>query len=360
MVERVGGNPAGHQDHRHAGAGMRRAAGEIEAAQIGAAVAGFESAEKFSVAGESVDRAIEHVVALVNVLRREGALENNARFDVWHLAGSLELFQNDAPILGQHFFPIVMRAQIGRVDEHVERFTARGRRAGFGASGGCEIARRIRRGLALLVNPIELLVRIAAENEIVVGKVIVTLVQPEVEHDPGTGGLIFAAPRESRADRTIDQFAMRADGVTVRNHGIERNFFARIRAHARDLAVARQDLLDFGLDAELDAEFRGELDERLRHRARAANRVPDTFVSLHVGDAAEHGGRSIGRRADVLGKMVDHLGDAWIGSEFAHRARDGAAHAHREDVAEHFRIERRLPLEHVAQTADRFVEKVTL
>ena len=57
-VERIGGDPAGHQHHRHAGAGMRRAAGEIEAAQVGAAIAGLERAEEFPVAGEAVDRAV--------------------------------------------------------------------------------------------------------------------------------------------------------------------------------------------------------------------------------------------------------------------------------------------------------------
>ena len=103
-----------------------------------------------------------------------------------------------------------------------------------------------------------------------------------------------------------------------------------------------------------------ELGQRLRHGARAAHRIPDAFVGLHVRDAAEHGGRAVGRRADVLREVVDHLRDARIGRECAHRARDGAAHAHREHVAEHLRIERRLPIEHVAQPADRLVEKVAL
>ena len=57
-VERVGGDPAGHEHHRHAGAGMRRAAGEVKAAQVGAAIAGLEGAEEFAVAGEAVDRAV--------------------------------------------------------------------------------------------------------------------------------------------------------------------------------------------------------------------------------------------------------------------------------------------------------------
>ena len=155
----------------------------------------------------------------MDVLRRERALEDDARLDVGHLAGALELFQDHAAIRGQHLFPIVMRAQIRRVDEHVERFAAGGRGAGLGAGRRGEVAGRVGRGLALLVDEIELLVRIAAEDEVVMREVLVALVQAEVEHDAGAGGLVFAPPREGRADRAVDQFAMRADGVAIRDDG---------------------------------------------------------------------------------------------------------------------------------------------
>ena len=109
------------------------------------------------------------------------------------LAGALELFQNDAAIRGQHFLPVVMRAQIRRVDEHVERFAAGGRGGGFGAGGRREIAGRVGRGLALLVDPVELLVRVAAEDEVVMREMLVAFVQAEIEHDAGAGGLVAAA-----------------------------------------------------------------------------------------------------------------------------------------------------------------------
>ena len=130
--------------------------------------------------------------------------------------------------------------------------------------------------------------------------------------------------------------------------------------HAGDFATARQDFLDLRARAEFDAELGREFHERFGHGARAADGIPHSFVGLHVRDAAEHGGRTVGRRADVLREVVDHLRDARVGRERAHGACDRAAHAHREHVAEHLRIERRLPLEHVAQAADRLVEKVAL
>src|SRR5690606_23718472 len=94
FVERVRRDPAAHQHHGHAGTGMRRAAGEIEALEIGRAVAGFEGTEEFSMARQTVDRAVEHMVTIMNVLRRERALEHDALFEVWHLAGGFELIED--------------------------------------------------------------------------------------------------------------------------------------------------------------------------------------------------------------------------------------------------------------------------
>ena len=112
--------------------------------------------------------------------------------------------------------------------------------------------------------------------------------------------------------------------------------------------------------AEFDAEFAREFLQRDRHGARAAHRIPDAFVVLHVGDAAQHGGRAVGRRADVLREVIHHLRDARVRIERAHRARDAAAHAHGEHVAEQLRVEGGFEVKHVAQSADGFVEEVAL
>ena len=107
------------------GSGMRRAAGEVQAAQVGAAVARLERPEPLAVTREPVDRAVEHAVAVVDVLRRQAASKTmrDSMSGIWPVR--LELFQDDAAVLGQHPFPVVMRTQIRRVDEHVERFAAR-------------------------------------------------------------------------------------------------------------------------------------------------------------------------------------------------------------------------------------------
>ena len=69
------------------------------------------------------------------------------------------------------------------------------------------------------------------------------------------------------------------------------------------------------------------------HGPRAAPRIPDALAGLHVGDAAEDGRREVGRRADVLREMIEHLGDAAVVDERADRRPDGAPGPHPQDVA---------------------------
>ncbi len=118
-----------------------------------------------------------------------------------------------------------MRPQIRRVDEHVERFAARRRGAGLGEGRRGEVARRVGRGLAFFVDEVELLVRVAAEDEVVMREVFVAFVQAEVEHDAGACGLVFAPALEghaggaarcsSRCVRTESQFDTTALSATL-------------------------------------------------------------------------------------------------------------------------------------------------
>src|SRR5271166_3810848 len=82
LIQRVSGDPARHEHHRHSGARVSRTAGEIQTAHIGTAIAWLERPKKASVAGEPIDRAVEHVVAVVDVLGSQRLLENDPRFDV--------------------------------------------------------------------------------------------------------------------------------------------------------------------------------------------------------------------------------------------------------------------------------------
>ena len=80
----------------------------------------------------------------------------------------LSLSRIDLPIGREHLRPVVMRAQVRRVHEHVERLAALRRDARIGRGGRREIAGRIGRRLALAIDEVELLLRIAREHEVVV------------------------------------------------------------------------------------------------------------------------------------------------------------------------------------------------
>src|SRR5688572_1299622 len=161
---------------------MRCTTCQIKATQVRRAITRLECAKELPVTGETVDRAVEHMVTIVDVLRRERALEDDALLDVWHLAGALELVEDHLAICREHSLPVVMWTQVRRVDEHVERFAIGWRGGRLATSRRGEIARRVRRRLAFLVDVFELLVRIAAEDKVVMREMIVALLQAEVEH----------------------------------------------------------------------------------------------------------------------------------------------------------------------------------
>ena len=141
LVQRVRRDPAGHHHHRHARPRMRGAAGEVEALHAARAVARLEGAEEGAVRGEAVDRAVQHLVALVDVLRRQRALDHDALLDVLQAGGALELVEDHLAVGGEHPRPVLAGAQMRRVDQHVERLAA----LRAPPTGRCPRARRGRR-----------------------------------------------------------------------------------------------------------------------------------------------------------------------------------------------------------------------
>ena len=161
----------------------------------------------------------------MDVLRGEGGLEDDAVFDVGEAGGALELVEDDLAVGGEHLRPVVVRAEVGGVDEDVEGFAAGGCAGGIGRGGGGEVAGGVGRGLAEVVDGVELLVGVAGEDEVVVGEVVVALVEAEVEDDAGAGGLVGALvlevraaavpPRSSRWVRTASELETTASKVWV-------------------------------------------------------------------------------------------------------------------------------------------------
>ena len=140
---------------------------------------------------------------------------------------------------GEKAIPVVMRAEVRRVDQHIEGLASRGRDARLGPCRGADVAGWIGSRLAPPVDGLELLLRVVGEDEVVVQQMVVAPVQPEVEHDAGTGRFVAAAALEARGRLASEQLAVSPHGIGVGDHRIERNAFARLRLDSPDAAIAR-------------------------------------------------------------------------------------------------------------------------
>ena len=68
---------------------MRCAARQIETADIRAAIAGLKRSEKMTMACQTVDRAMEYMIAAIDVGRRKRVFANDPGFEVPQSRGAL-------------------------------------------------------------------------------------------------------------------------------------------------------------------------------------------------------------------------------------------------------------------------------
>ncbi len=178
---------------------------------------------------------------------------------------------------------------------------------------GADVAGRIGSRLAPPVDGLELLLRVIGKDEVVVQQMVVAPVQPEVEHDAGTGRFVAAPALEARGRLASEQLAMSPHGIGVGYHRIERDVFARLRLNAPDTAIARLENSPHPCSgSDLDAQLGRESGQCPRHGPRASQGIPDSLTGLHVGDAAKYRGRCVRSRAHILGEMIEHLGNARV------------------------------------------------
>ena len=174
------------------GPGMGGAAGQVEPGDVGAAVGRLERPGESPVTGQAVDGAVEHAVAVVDVLRGQPALDLIRLLDVVEPRGGLELLEDRLAVAGIEGLPVVMGPQVGRVHQDVEGLAAGRGDLRLGGGRGTDVAGRVGRRLALAVDDVELLVRIAREDEVVMEQVVVTAVEAQVEDHARAGRLVAA------------------------------------------------------------------------------------------------------------------------------------------------------------------------
>ena len=158
-------------------------------------------------------------------------------------------------------------------------------------------------------------------------QVLVAAVETEIQHDAGTCRLVGPATVELFGGNTTDQLAIRAHGIHVRDDGGDRHQLAGGRANGGYAAIDRLDGGNAATRPDIHALPRRQVGKSLGNGARPTHRVPDAIVGLHARDAAQDRRRAVGRRADILHEVVEHLRHALVLHLAADRAGDGGAHA---------------------------------
>src|SRR4051794_30924736 len=161
---------------------MSRPAGQIKTGQVAGTIAWLEGAEKTTMAGQSVDGAVENPVSLVDIGRCQCGLEDDMLLHVGHSGAPGELIKDDTAIPRQHPLPVMVRPQIWRVHQDVNRVPARRSNRWIGASRCRDIAGWIRGWFPFAVDPIEFLLGIGGKDKVMVGQLLINPVKPEIQN----------------------------------------------------------------------------------------------------------------------------------------------------------------------------------
>ena len=285
---------------------------------------------------QAVNRAIQHLVAVMDIHRRQLAFADNAAFDVFQPRRALQLVQDFLAIGREHLRPIMMRAKIGRVHQHIKRFPAFRRDRRICARWRGQICGGIGRRFALAIDGIEFFFRIAGEDEIMMRQMFVTAIKPEIEHHTGTGRFILlGVPLGSIA---LHQFRIGANRIHVRNQRIAGNAFA-IGGDATHRAAHNLNIRHLGIGAQISPKRGREVRKPFSRGARTAHRIPNTFGCLHIANAAQYRRRQIRAGPDILREVIQHLRQLLIRHMAADDFRHCLAHAQRHDITQHIGLE---------------------
>src|SRR3954453_6399360 len=278
---------------------MSRSPSQIQTVQITRTVARLERAKETPVAGQPGDGAIENPVSFMDIGRRQRGPEYYMLFQVGHSGASTGLVENNAAIRRQHPLPIMMRPQIWRVYQDVNRVPARRSNGGIGAGWRCDITGRIRGRLAFAVDPVKFFLGVRRKDKVMMGQLLVYPIESKIQNNAGTGGIGLPSPAEACGRLAADKFAIGADGIHIRNDGSQADGLACICLDSGDLPAVGQDSADTGPQPQIDTQIVCQRLQSLWHRARAAHWIPNPTVSLHVRNSAQHGRRTVRRRTDI-------------------------------------------------------------
>ena len=135
-IECVRGDPSRHQDHGHPRTGVGSAARQVKAFYVRTAIGRLEGPQPAPVGCDAVNGAIQDAVALDGC--RQGSASRSTRIcvrDVGQSSRATQLFEDGLAIGGEKAIPVVMRAEVRRVDQHIQGFASGGATSGSVRAG---------------------------------------------------------------------------------------------------------------------------------------------------------------------------------------------------------------------------------
>ena len=166
---------------------------------------------------------------------RQPALDLDPLFDVVQPGRRLELVEDRLAIARVDGLPVVVGPQVGRVDQDVEGLAAGRGDLGLGGGRGADVAGRVGRRLALAVDEVELLVRVAREDEVVMQEMLVAAVEAQVEDDARAGRLVAGGVSRTGAAAGVPASSSRCvrTASAVGDHGRQRRDAAVVELDSR-------------------------------------------------------------------------------------------------------------------------------
>ena len=193
-------------------------------------------------------------------------------------------------------------------------------------------------------------------------EMLVAAIEAQVEDHAGAGGLVAPALLEAaRGRRAGQELAVSPHGIAVGDHGRQGHLRRRRRARRPRSSRPASVRIVWTPTPAVRARRRARRPAGPAPRRRRA--VPPrgyqtpSAVCMWAMPQRTAGERS-GDGADVLGEVVEHLGDPRVGHVAADRRPDGAPGPHREHVAQRREAHRGGRVEHVAERADRPPEEI--
>ncbi|CDN41117.1 hypothetical protein BN871_AC_00110 [Paenibacillus sp. P22] len=308
LADEIGRQLSAQRDHRHAAAGVGRAADEIQPFEHRAAARNLESAVQLPVGDRAVDGAAVRPVQAAQVVGDELLFVDDMTAQAFR-AHPLQLVEHEAAIALAMLLPALSLGERRHMRQHEPVLAAFRSLAGIRLGRYSNVDGRIVRRHPVDEHVAEFPLGIAGEEEVVMLERLVAAVHAEQQHMAGYGRLVFdellgGAPA---AGSLRQKGAVRRDRFQIADDEIGLKLFSAGQLHSDRRSVGIEDADDFRSGAHFGSKLVQQLELGLRDSVHAASDEVDAEAHLHVDELGEHGRRRVRGRADIHREKLEDL-----------------------------------------------------